>query len=125
MRGGLERFGRRTPDSMDIILCIIDPTFEAVSIAKKVADFCKRIDMQNFWFIINKVDSNELKSIIMKELGELKTKILGTVSYDYGLSSRQIKGDLSISEMLYNDIVMVVKRLEVFSSYVESGWDEL
>lgn len=125
MKGGLEQFGRRTPDAMDIILCVIDPTLDAVSIAKKVASFCQKIEMENYWFILNKIDANELKTIIMGELGELKTKILGTVSYDPELPRRLLKGDLSVSNALFSDAEMVVKRLEVFSSCVDHGWDEL
>jgi len=125
MKGGLEQFGRRTPDSMDIILCVLDPTFESVFIANKVASLCKEINMQNYWFILNKIDSSDLKSIIMHEMGDLKSKILGTVSYDPDLTRKQLKGDLSDSKDLYNDIEMIEKRLEVFSSTVESGWDEL
>jgi len=125
MKGSIEHFGRRIPDAMDIILCILDPTQEAIYIAKKVASLCNEIEFYNYWFVLNKIDATDLKSIIMQELGELKMKVLGTISYDPDLPRRHLKGDLSVSNDLYNDIEMVVKRLEVFSSCVENGWDEL
>lgn len=125
MKGGLEQFGRRTPDAMDIILCVLDPTFDSVFIAKKVAHFCREVKIDNFWFILNKIDSSESKSILMEELGDLKSKVLGTVIYDPDLPKRHLQGDLSLSKALYNDIEMVIRRLEVFSSCVEHGWDDL
>lgn len=125
MKGGLGQFGRRVPDVMDIILCILDPTLEAVSMAERVARFCREMNMQNFWFVLNKIESADMKSIIMEQLGELRTKVLGSVVLDRELPIKQLSGDLSISMKLSNDVEMAVKRLEVFSSCVDSGWDEL
>jgi hypothetical protein len=51
--------------------------------------------------------------------------VLGTVIYDPDLPKRHLQGDLSLSKALYNDIEMVIRRLEVFSSCVEHGWDDL
>jgi hypothetical protein len=48
-----------------------------------------------------------------------------TVIYDPDLPKRHLQGDLSLSKALYNDIEMVIRRLEVFSSCVEHGWDDL
>lgn len=114
MKAGIEHFGRKIPDTMDIILVVLDPTFESVSIAKRIEDFCRKTEMKNFWFILNKIGSNEMESIMMKKLGELKNRVIGKVSYDPELVQRELSGGSLTIGNKYEDIEQIVKGLEKF-----------
>ena len=52
MKAGIEHFGRKIPDTMDIILVVLDPTLESVSIAKRIEGFWRKTEMKNLWLII-------------------------------------------------------------------------
>ncbi|NHZ69873.1 MAG: hypothetical protein GWP20_01410, partial [Thermotogales bacterium] len=85
MKAGIEHFGRRIPDRMDIILGVLDYTLESVSIAKRIAEFCQEAGIKNFWFILNKIGSEEVESMLMDKLANLHDKVIGSLSYDQEL----------------------------------------
>jgi CO dehydrogenase maturation factor len=62
MKAGIEHFGRKIPDRMDVILGVLDYTLESVSIAKRMAELCQEAGIKNFWLILNKIGSEEVES---------------------------------------------------------------
>lgn len=112
MKAGIEHFGRKIPDTMDMILVVLDPTLESVSIAKRIEDFCKKTKMENFWLILNKISSKEMESMMMERLGELKSRVIGAVSYDSELVQRELSGGSLITGDARKDIEQIVDGLE-------------
>jgi CO dehydrogenase maturation factor len=53
---GLEHFGRRVDAACDLILGVIDPTFESLEMANKMTAMAKQADIDIF-FVLNKVDA--------------------------------------------------------------------
>lgn len=82
MKAGIEHFGRRIPDYMDVVLGVLDSTLESVSIAKKMAEFCREANLKNFWLILNKMGSAEVESLLINRLGNLRDRVIGSVPYD-------------------------------------------
>lgn len=114
MKAGIEHFGRKIPDTMDMILVVLDPTLESVSIAKRIESFCRESEIKNFWLILNKIGSKEMESMMMEKLGELKSRVLGSVSYDPELVQRELAGGSLITGKPREDIEQIVDRLEKF-----------
>jgi len=114
MKAGIEHFGRKIPDTMDIILVVLDPTLESVSIAKRIEGFCQKSEMKNFWLILNKINSKEMESMMIEKLGELKSRVIGSVSYDSELVQRELAGGSLITGKTREDIEQIVDRLEKF-----------
>lgn len=112
MKAGIEHFGRRIPDRMDIILGVLDYTLESVSIAKRIASFCQEVGIENFWIILNKIGSKEVESILLDKLGTLQDNVIGTISYDQELIKMGLTGDALGECKALNQIVCVVERLE-------------
>jgi CO dehydrogenase maturation factor len=82
MKAGIEHFGRRVPDRVDIILCVLDCTLESVSIAVRIADFCAAAGDREFWLILNKIDSPNTQALLQDRLGGLSDRVLGVLSYN-------------------------------------------
>ena len=112
MKAGIEHFGRKIPDTMDMILVVLDPTLESVSIAKRIEGFCRKTKMKNFWLILNKISSKEMESMMMEKLGELKSRVIGSVSYDSELVQRELSGGSLITGKPRKDIEQIVDGLE-------------
>ncbi len=112
MKAGIEHFGRKIPDTMDMILVVLDPTLESVSIAKRIEDFCRKTKMKNFWLILNKISSKEMESMMMEKLGELKSRVVGSVAYDSGLVERELSGGSLFTDDVREDIEKIVDGLE-------------
>ncbi|MEA3544053.1 MAG: hypothetical protein U9R69_02410 [Thermodesulfobacteriota bacterium] len=112
MKAGIEHFGRKIPDTMDMILVVLDPTLESVSIAKRIEGFCRKTKMENFWLILNKISSKEMEAMMMEKLGELKGKIIGSVPYDPELVQGELAGGSLITDKPGKDIKQIVAGLE-------------
>jgi len=116
VKAGIEHFGRRIADNMDIILTILDPTFESISIANRVNSFCREMEMKNFWFILNKIESQEIESKMMQKLGELKAKVIGVVHCDREVIKAGLEGTLAKCEAL-GEVREIIEALERMIDY--------
>ena len=115
-KAGVEHFGRKISENVDVILLIIDPTLESISIAKRVSGFCKDMEMKNFWLILNKIKSKEVESQMMNKLGGLKSKVLGTVQCDSKIIESALEGVLNTKSKTFNEVKKIVRKLELLAN---------
>lgn len=92
VEAGIEHFGRGLEQNIDMILIIVDPTFESIFIAEKVNAFAEQMGNGKVWAILNKVRSREIESKISRELLDRDINILGTVNYDPELELAGLMG---------------------------------
>jgi len=122
MKAGIEHFGRRIPDRMDVILGVLDYTLESVSIAKKMAEFCQEADIKFFYLILNKIGSKEIKSMLVGKLANLQDKTIGSIPYDQELIKAGLSGNAIGECKALKDIQRIVERLEqIVSVQQEAG----
>jgi CO dehydrogenase maturation factor len=112
MKAGIEHFGRKIPDRMDVILGVLDYTLESVSIAKRMAEFCQVAGIKNFWLILNKIGSEEIESMIITKLLELRHRVLGSISYDQELIKAGLSGKALGECKALEEVEHIVERLE-------------
>jgi len=97
---------------MDVILGVLDYTLESVSIAKRMANFCREADVQDFWLILNKIGSDDVESMLMDKLGGLQKKVIGSIPYDQELIKAGLSGnDIGECKAL-EDVEVIMERLE-------------
>ena len=82
VEAGIEHFGRGLEQNIDMILVIVDPTFESLFIAERVNILSEQMGKGKVWAILNKIRTREIEQKIRKDLKELNINILGTVNYD-------------------------------------------
>ncbi len=119
MKAGIEHFGRRVPDRMDVVLGVLDSTLESVSIAKMMAEFCQQAGIKNFWLILNKIGSDEVESLLMDKLVNLQDKVIGSIPYDQELIKTGLSGNALGECKALEDIERIVERLEQIVSFQE------
>jgi len=112
MKAGIEHFGRKIPDRMDIILGVLDYTLESVSIAKRMAEFCREAGIRNFWLILNKIGSKAVESMLMDRLKDLQGQVIGSVSYDQELIMAGLSGNALGECTALEEVERIVERLE-------------
>jgi CO dehydrogenase maturation factor len=117
MKAGIEHFGRRIPDRMDIILGVLDYTLESVSIAKRMAEFCKEANIAAFWLILNKVGSPDVQTMLMEKLGSLQDRLLGSISFDQELITIGLSGVAVRDCQALKEMTDIVERLEQHVSF--------
>lgn len=96
-RASIEYFGGRIPDRMGIILGVLDCTLESISIARRMDGFCKETGLKDFWLVLNKIESEETQSILMDELADPQSNVVGSISYDRELKKRACLETLSLN----------------------------
>lgn len=121
MKAGIEHFGRKIPDRMDVILGMLDYTLESVSIAKRMAEFCQEAGIKNFWLILNKIGSEEVESMLMDKLVNLRDKVIGSISYDQELIKAGLSGNALGECKALEEVERIVGRLEQVVSFQEEA----
>ncbi len=112
MKAGIEHFGRRIPDRMDIVLGLLDCTLESVSISKRMADFCGQAGISDYWLILNKVGSLEMEDLLREKLGELGKRVIAAIPYEQRLIKDGLSGKALGDCMALDKLGLVVERLE-------------
>lgn len=86
---GLEHFGRRVDSTCDLILCIVDPSFESIHMADRTVKLAEEAGVKAY-FVLNKVE---------KELGEAVAegfdpeRIIASLPNDRELFIQSLKGE--------------------------------
>ena len=114
VKAGIEHFGRKISERVDIILIVVDPTLESISIAKRIREFCKSMKMKDFWLILNKIRSNKIRSQMIKKLGRLKDKVIGTVQCDSKIIKSILEGRLKSERQTLKEVKEIIEKLENF-----------
>jgi CO dehydrogenase maturation factor len=115
-KAGVEHFGRRIPDRMDMILGVLDCTRESVSIARRISGFAKATGMDNVWLVLNKTESEDMVHQMMSLLGELSGKVIGSLPYKRELVSAALAGKPLAQQMESERVGRIVQRLEDIAS---------
>jgi CO dehydrogenase maturation factor len=82
MEAGIEHFGRKTIDTVDSMLIVIEPTKKSLITAKRMKKLANDLGIKNLGVIVNKIrdENKELLEDIIKE--ELGLEVLGFIPYD-------------------------------------------
>jgi len=112
VEAGIEHFGRGVEKNVDIVLVVADPTIESFLIADKVSNFCREIGKEEVWTILSKVQSGEMKSVMMEELKNKKANTLGTVYYDSEVGKAGLMGTPLDRGEAAEDVRKIIERLE-------------
>ncbi len=88
---GVEHLSRGIASGVDLILAVLDPSYESIRLSEKISDMAKEADKPAY-FILNKTDGESEKKMIL-QLG--KEKIIGAVPFskavqDAGLSGKAL-----------------------------------
>jgi len=94
MEAGIEHFGRKTIDTVDLMLIVVEPTKKSLITAKRMKKLANDLGIKNVGVVVNKVredDKESLKEIIKEELG---LEVFGVVSYDEEVIKCEFSGKL-------------------------------
>ena len=115
-KAGVEHFGRRILDRMDIILGVLDCTRESVSIARRIHGFTAEMGTDNAWFVLNKIESQDMSDQMMDLLGELRDKMIGSLPYVTDLVKAALSGHPIDEHLAVRHVDPIVQRLEAIAS---------
>jgi CO dehydrogenase maturation factor len=115
-KAGVEHFGRRIPDRMDMVLGVLDCTRESVSIARRMSQFALAMRNRNVWFILNKVESPDMAARMLELLGELGSRVIGQVPYVPTLAQAALAGTPLDQSLAAAHVGPIAERLEALAA---------
>ncbi len=107
MEAGVESFGRGVERSVDLILTVVEPSFESMSLAEKIVYMAEGMGIDRAGAILNKVTSDTIKEKMMDEMKRRSVQVLGTIHFDgdiqdagfYGRPSGDTRAKAEVSEI--------------------------
>jgi CO dehydrogenase maturation factor len=112
VEAGVEHFGRGIAQNVDVVLVVVDPTFESFSLARRVKELCDQMDIANVWAILNKVESDAMGTRMIKALDDGKVSVLGLVHHDIGVVEAGLAGTVLGLGRAMKEVKEITQQLE-------------
>ena len=90
MEAGVEHFGRGTDNNVDAVLMVIDPSFESMRLAEKVAELCGSIHKPIYFFLNKVTPENEAA---MEATVSKYGKVIGKMPLDAAIGQAGFTGE--------------------------------
>lgn len=94
---GVEHFGRSVEQSVDVILMVVDPSYESIKLSEKVLEMSDSVG-KPVYFVLNKVDA--VSEQFMRETIGDRCRIITAVPMDSKLSQAGLKGEEIMTESI-------------------------
>ena len=92
MEAGIEHFGRGVGTSVDAVLIVVEPSFESLQLASRIAQLATESGVRRTSAILNKVASPEMDARLKRELKARDIQPVGTVHYDPEVFEATLEG---------------------------------
>jgi CO dehydrogenase maturation factor len=86
---GVEHLGRSVAGNVDIVLAVIDPSYESVKLSKKIVEMAKE-GGKTVYFVINKTDNQTAEELAAK-IG--KEHVISVVPFNVGIQQKGLNGE--------------------------------
>ena len=111
VEAGIEHYGRGIEQNVDAVITIVDQTYESLLIAEKVKYMCEKMNIRNFWAVINKSRTQEDKMFLSNELEKIGMPILGVVHDDKKVEKAGLQGIALEATNSNRDILNITNQL--------------
>lgn len=92
MEAGIEHFGRGLEANVDMVLCVVEPSLESISLAKRVMELTEQSGASFKGAVLNKISSREQQEIVTRKLEELGVSVIGAIGYDSEIQESCLEG---------------------------------
>jgi len=94
MEAGVESFGRGVERHADTILMVVEPSFESIVVAGRIAQMAQGMGIGRMGAIINKAASDAMASRTREELEKLGVKVFGALNYSREIAEAAFEGKM-------------------------------
>lgn len=94
MEAGTEHFGRRTVESVDIMLIVTDANLKSLETAKKIFNLSTEMGVKKVYIIGNKVLDSVEETVIKDYCNNSNLHLLELIPYDNEIRKSDIKGEI-------------------------------
>jgi len=92
MEAGVESFGRGVERHADTILVVVEPSFESIVVAGRIARMASGMGIGRVGAVLNKMVSDVMSSRTAQALGKTGVKVIGKIKYSGELAEIAFEG---------------------------------
>ena len=89
MEAGIEHFGRGVDNGVDLVMMIVDPSFESLRLSKKIQELGGSIG-KPVWFVLNKV-TDDTREAMLEAVADLQ-KVVAVIPADAKVAAAGLIG---------------------------------
>jgi CO dehydrogenase maturation factor len=108
MEAGIEHFGRGVETSVDSLLIVVEPSFDALELAVKINTLASEVEMKNVWAVLNQIPSVELGLKLSDQLKERDVNVIGTINYDEEVFLTSLEGRPLSKSKAEKDVAKII-----------------
>lgn len=115
MEAGIEHLGRRTAESVDVMVIVVEPGLKSIETAERIKKLSKDIGIKKIVAVLNKCSSNDEKNFVEEKLFELNINLIGAIPIDKNVVLSDMEGKPLIKyekSIALNSIKKIAKNLE-------------
>ncbi|MGQ9688004.1 MAG: ATP-binding protein [Desulfobaccales bacterium] len=114
LEAGIEHFGRGLEASVDLVLCVVEPSLESITMAAKVMGLTLLAGAAFKGVILNKITSAEQGQLVRGKLKALGVPVIGTIEFCDDIQQACLEGS-----PLRNQIALAA--MEKVATFLEQG----
>jgi CO dehydrogenase maturation factor len=111
VEAGIEHFGRGVERHIDTVVVVVDPTFESLDIADRIAELCRQMDVPGLGAVINRARPT-VREAIAARLQDAEIPVLGAVDWDAALEDAGFEGRALPLTPVEAAVVTIIEGLE-------------
>ncbi|MDR0912906.1 MAG: carbon monoxide dehydrogenase, partial [Methanobrevibacter sp.] len=92
MEAGIEHLGRKTAESVDTMIIVVEPGLKSIETAKRIKKLAIEIGIKNIVAVLNKCSSKEEKEFVEKELIAIDIDLIGAIPQDKDVILSDMEG---------------------------------
>ncbi|MBZ9571223.1 AAA family ATPase [Methanobrevibacter sp. TMH8] len=92
MEAGIEHLGRRTAESVDAMIIVVEPGLKSLETAERIKNLSTDIGIKKTLAVLNKCSSIEEKEFVEKNLNELDIELIGSIPTDKDVTMSDMEG---------------------------------
>jgi len=92
MEAGVESFGRGVERHADTILVVVEPSFESIVVAGRIAQMAQGMGIGRVGAVLNKMSSEAMATRTKQELEKTGVKVFGVLNYSPELAETAFEG---------------------------------
>lgn len=93
MEAGIEHLGRKTAESVDLMLVVAEPGLRSIETASRIKGLAGDIGIERIMAVINKVTGEDEEEFVREKLESMGIPVLGTVPADKTVIMADMNGE--------------------------------
>jgi CO dehydrogenase maturation factor len=108
MEAGIEHFGRGIEASVDMVIGVVEPSLESISLTKKVMDLTESSGAVFKGAILNKILSSDQESQVSAKVNNFNIPIIGTIGFHTEFQATCLEGKALNPSVAFDEIDKII-----------------